>query len=146
MLPTNQWIHQGTQLSQWKCSRGRKNRFQKGLSNCFPRDRLLKQRLLYPTLLKISVICDDTALNGDIMPQLPQCSCTMFSCDVVTGHRTRFETEAMSLSGRLLTFVDRLLSGLVHRNSGEWMFISQLSREFTIEKMVVQYRANSLQT
>ena len=30
-LPTSQWIHQETQLSQWKSSRGRKDRFQKGV-------------------------------------------------------------------------------------------------------------------
>ena len=49
-LPTSQWIHQETQLSQWKCSRGRKDRIHKGLSNCFPRDRPLKQR---PTHLSL---------------------------------------------------------------------------------------------
>ena len=46
--------------------------------------------------------CDHIALNGDLLPQLYQCACTMFSCQIVTGHRTRFETEATGPSCRLL--------------------------------------------
>ena len=95
---------------------------------------------------KISVLCDHTALNRNLLPQLPQCSCTMFSCEVVTGHRTRFETEATGPPYSLRILVDRFLSGLVHHNSGEWIFISQLNRETTIEKVVVHYWAGFLQT
>ena len=124
--------------------------FPKGFLNCFPRDRPLKQRptnlSLCGSFLKISVLRDHTALNGDLLSQLPQCSCTMYNCEVVTGHCTRFETEATGPSCRLRIFVDRFLSGLVHRNSGKWMFISQLNRESTIEKVVVQYWASFLQT
>ena len=83
-LPTSQWIHQEPATVPVEMLTMSEGSFPKGFFNCFPRDRPLKQRptnlSLCGSFLKISVLRDHTALNGDLLSQLPQCSCTMFSC------------------------------------------------------------------